>query len=83
MDVTDHSSYDRVAKAVSDQVGDAGLHVLVNNAGVLPSERSKGLSPDMMREAYEVNCIGPLFFTKKLLPLVEKAAAKRLIMFIF
>ena len=31
----------------------------------------------MMREAYEVNCIGPLFFTKKLLPLIEKASSKR------
>ncbi len=84
--MTDHTAYDKVVKSVHDKVGDDGLNLLINNAGVLPNERAASkamasgsgeLTPDMMREAFEVNCVAPLFLTKAFLPLLEQAAAKR------
>ena len=39
MSVTDHEVYDQVVKKVSDVVGDEGLNLLINNAGVLPQNR--------------------------------------------
>ncbi len=32
------------------QVGEDGLNLLINNAGVLPKEEEEGISPDMMKE---------------------------------
>ena len=32
------------------------------------------VTPEGMRQAYEVNCIAPLFLTRTLLPLMQKAA---------
>ncbi len=86
LDVTDHSTFDSIVSSVRDKVGDAGLNLLVNNAGVLPNEKAASknmasgsgeLTPDKMRQAFEVNCIAPLFFTKAFKPLLEQAAAKR------
>ncbi len=88
LDVTDHSAYDSLSSSVRDKVGDSGLNLLINNAGVLFGEGSGGeddpnraagkgeLTPDSMRQSFEVNCIAQLFFTKKLLPMVQQAADK-------
>ena len=56
-------------------VGDAGLNLLINNAGVLHrSKRLDDVSVDDMRQAFETNTIGPLFFAKALLPMLKAAA---------
>ena len=39
MDVTDQSMYDKAVKKVSDAVGEDGLNLLINNAGLLPANR--------------------------------------------
>ena len=36
----------------------------------------ESVTPEAMRQAYEVNCIAPLFLSKAMLPLVENAAGK-------
>ena len=95
MSVTDHDVYEQVG----DVVGDEGLNILINNAGVLPQNRDLqvslifivGLSqmhvltlikcwqvvtPQDMRDAFETNCIAPLFLSRAFLPLLEKAATK-------
>jgi len=76
MSVTDHEVYDEVVKKVSDVVGDEGLNLLINNAGVLPQNRDlQAVTPQDMRDAFETNCIAPLFLSKAFLPLLKKAAA--------
>ena len=40
---------------VEDAVGDDGLNLLINNAGLLPQNRDlQSVTPQAMRDAYEV-----------------------------
>ena len=49
--------------------------MLINNAGILPKDVPlEELSPESMREGFEVNCLAPLFLTRALLPLLQTAA---------
>jgi len=77
LDVTDFDSFEGFTKSVSDLVGaDNGLNLLINNAGVLPSNKTLDtVTPDDMVLAYKTNCIGPMFLTRALLPLLKKAVA--------
>jgi len=77
LEVTDYDAFPALVKKVNDVVGDEGLNLLINNAGLLPQNRDlESVTPEAMRQAYEVNCIAPLFLSKAMLPLVEKAAGK-------
>jgi len=77
LEVTDYAAFPALVKKVNDVVGNEGLNLLINNAGMVPQDRDlASVTPEAMRQAYEVNCIAPLFLSKALLPLVEKAAGK-------
>jgi len=77
MSVTDHDVYEQVVQQVGDVVGDEGLNILINNAGVLPQNRDlQVVTPQDMRDAFETNCIAPLFLSRAFLPLLERAATK-------
>ena len=39
MSVTDQAAYDQVVQTVGEVVGEEGLNLLINNAGVLPQNR--------------------------------------------
>lgn len=77
MDVTEHEQFDDVVQQVGRVVGEEGLNLLVNNAGVLPSNRTLAtVTAADMRAAFEVNCLAPMFLTKAFLPLLQLAADK-------
>jgi len=77
MDVTDFDSFPTIVKQVEGVCKEEGLNLLINNAGLLPSNRSlDSVTPEDMMNAYKVNCVAPLFFTRALLPLLEKAATQ-------
>jgi len=79
LDVNDTDSFDGFVKSVGDIVGDAnGLNLLVNNAGMLPSNRALDVvTPEDMMDAYKTNCIGPMFLTRALMPLLKTAAGAK------
>ncbi|MDH5456349.1 MAG: SDR family oxidoreductase, partial [Gammaproteobacteria bacterium] len=52
--------------ALSDAVGDEPLDILINNAGILRSDRFGELDYADMLEQYEVNALGPLRVTEAL-----------------
>jgi len=65
------------------------LDVLVNNAGVLKESQTtpngsgpnpvSAVSPEMLRETFETNFFAPVALTQKLLPLIRKAPAGRIV----
>jgi len=62
---TDVSDGDSVAE-LGRQLADTRIDVLVNNAGILRSERFGGIDYDSMLEQYRVNTLGPLRVTEAL-----------------
>ena len=57
LDVTSEESWDRAVQLVVERFG--GLDVLVNNAGILRTERLIDESPDAFEQTWRVNCLGP------------------------
>ncbi len=62
VDVCDTAGVELLQKAV----GERRVDVLINNAGILTSERFDDLDFERMRKQYEVNALGPLRVTKAL-----------------
>lgn len=62
IDVSDPASIDRLRSALDGET----LDVLVNNAGILRSDRFGSLDYDTMLEQFRVNALGPLRVTEAL-----------------
>jgi len=48
------------------------IDILVNNAGVLLDEKETGVIPDKLRKTLEINLIGPIDFTEKIISAINK-----------
>ena len=71
-DVTDQDSVDRAVAEAIERLG-GGVDVVVNNAGIGPSQ-SSGTAPDARAlAAFEVNLIGPWRVTSAALPALRKS----------
>ncbi|XP_034281699.1 C-signal-like [Pantherophis guttatus] len=76
LDVTNLESIQAAQKEVEKCVGEGGLTILYNNAGIwnvnnLQTEDAKG-----MMTVYSVNTIGPLLMSQAFLPVLKKAARR-------
>lgn len=47
LDVTDHDAFPKIAAQIGEVVGDDGLNLVINNAGLLPNERSSPTTPQV------------------------------------
>ncbi|KAI3371784.1 hypothetical protein L3Q82_024336, partial [Scortum barcoo] len=78
LDMSDEDSISAAVQAVSKQIGDGGLNLLINNAAInkptLPAPMSATGKKDMM-EVYETNVVGPFLLAKMFLPLLQRAAS--------
>jgi retinol dehydrogenase 12 len=74
LDLSDLGSVKRCADRVLER--ETALHGLINNAG-LASQR--GISKDGFEIAFAVNHLGHFLLTKRLLPLLERGAASRIV----
>ncbi|XP_035219372.1 C-factor-like [Stegodyphus dumicola] len=76
LDVKDYDSFPSVCEQVAQEVGESGLNLLINNAGVMFGDSLDKVSKETMMENFEVNVVSPLLLTKELLPLLKAAATK-------
>jgi NAD(P)-dependent dehydrogenase (short-subunit alcohol dehydrogenase family) len=79
LDVTDPISQDHAAKFIADKFGK--LDILINNAGVARDSHvpaSKGTA-EQWRETFETNLFSLISLTQKLLPLVKKSDAGKIV----
>jgi NAD(P)-dependent dehydrogenase (short-subunit alcohol dehydrogenase family) len=71
LDVTDIASIRSAEKAIRSQVGDDGLHALVNNAGICIVGPVEFISLEMWRRQLDVNFFGVIAVTQIMLPLLR------------
>jgi NAD(P)-dependent dehydrogenase (short-subunit alcohol dehydrogenase family) len=76
IDVTDPASIRAMADKVKTDVGDAGLHGLVNNAGTTLPCPIEYLPLDGFRRQLEVNLVGPLAVTQALLAVLRQGQGR-------
>jgi clavulanate-9-aldehyde reducatase len=69
LDVADEEQARDFVKAAHDELG--GLHILVNNAGVMLLGPVAGADTDEWRRMIDVNLLGLLYCTHAALPLIE------------
>ena len=75
LDTKNYASYDKFRDQVAAIVGDKGLSLLINNAGILLRTSLEDVTPEKMIENFEVNAVTPLMLSKALLPLLQKSSA--------
>ncbi|GMR62528.1 hypothetical protein PMAYCL1PPCAC_32723, partial [Pristionchus mayeri] len=77
MDADCDESVKKAAEQVAKTVGDAGVDVLVNNAGVLLGvDYSKPVKREDVAHNFNVNCIGTMVVTQAFRDLLKAAAKK-------
>ncbi len=80
LDVSEAASIDRLASTLSNQVDH--LDILVNNAGILldtPNDSILSVESDLILQTIQTNTLGPLRLIQKLVPLLGKSPAARII----
>lgn len=64
-DVTNHDKFDDIVASVRQQVGDEGLNLLINNAGVTSKfAKISAVRPQELRDNFEINAVAPIMLTK-------------------
>lgn len=76
VDMKHYDKYQAVVDKVTQTVGDEGLNLLINNAGIHIKADFHDAKREDMLEVYEVNVIAPFMFTRALTPLLQASAKK-------
>lgn len=80
IDLNRHETTDAAASTIGERFG--MLDILINNAGILQLDTDDfpSVAPTQtLRETYEVNFIGTVIVTQKLLPLIRKSSSGRIV----
>ncbi len=76
LDVTDAASIAEATRRLRDQPGGGALAGLVNNAGIAVAGPLEFVSPERLRQQFEVNVVGVLAITQALLPLLRRGPGR-------
>ncbi|GFY51593.1 c-factor [Trichonephila inaurata madagascariensis] len=74
LDVTIRRDREEVRKAVEELVGDMGLSLLVNTAGMAHIHQLRDLFGVFMEEHFRINCVGPVMLVMEMFPVLYQAA---------
>lgn len=75
IDVQNYDHYPKLVQQVSQIVGDSGLDVLFNNAGILNNSSLESLTVHDLTESFHINTISPLMLAREFLPLIKKSSS--------
>ena len=75
LEVTDYKRHDSLVDEIANIVGEKGLTLSIQNAGMNIPENFEESNPESYAKVLDVNAIAPLFLTRQLLPLLRKSAA--------
>ena len=75
--ITEKTSIEEAVAKVSDKLGDKGLDVLVNNAGVMPFTEGGVEKMSDLRDAFEVNVEAVHNVIAAFMPLLRKGGLKK------
>jgi NAD(P)-dependent dehydrogenase (short-subunit alcohol dehydrogenase family) len=75
-DMTKEEAVKAWAGGVSDGLGDSGLDILINNAGILTPGPIEVLALDAIRREFDVNVFGALSVINAFLPALRKARGR-------
>lgn len=76
VDVTNVSQIETMAETIEQALGENGLNLLINNAGVAHSQPIPYMTPENLSLHFSINSVAPVMIAQRLLPLLEKAASK-------
>jgi NAD(P)-dependent dehydrogenase (short-subunit alcohol dehydrogenase family) len=71
IDVTDPASVAQAAKLVAAEVGERGLHAVINNAGIIVQGPLELIRPEDLQHQFAVNTLGPAYVIQAFLPLLR------------
>jgi len=80
-DITDSASIQQAVVQVGDAVGEEGLSILINNAGVahIAAGVLAGIRLEDARRLFDINVFGTLRVTQNFLPLLHRARQARIL----
>ncbi len=71
--VCDVTSFEKVKKTVKTILQEFGtIDILVNGAGIWTTDEFENKNPELIEQAFKVNSMGPMYFTKAVLPIMRK-----------
>lgn len=76
LDVTDVAQLDALKAELDKKIGTQGLAGLINNAGVARGGPLEYIDPQIVRDVFNVNLMGPLLLTQAFLPLIKVAGGR-------
>lgn len=79
LDVEDSTSIKKAVTATQKQLGDRGLDILINNAGVLHQDSGRSLGMDSLESTLRTNVIAVQRVTAAFLPLLRTGQKKQII----
>ncbi|CAL1296321.1 unnamed protein product [Larinioides sclopetarius] len=77
MDVSKINDIESAKNIISQKVGDKGLNLLINNAGVAKYQGFPEITEENMLFHFTTNTVGPVMVLKVMLPLLQKSAAQK------
>ena len=69
-DVTIQEQVNQTVKNIEKSFGD--IDILVNGAGIWTTDEFEAKRPELVEQSFKVNSMGPIYFTKAVLPLFQK-----------
>lgn len=77
LELKSYGTHEALVGQVRDVLGDNGLDVLVNNAGVMYPVNLENGGPELLVDNFEVNAVTPFMLTRAFLPLLRQAVANK------